>query len=137
MPVPQSSPAKRRTWQTWEKHVRAWRSSGLSQTQYARQHKIHPRTFFDWCCKIPPDCPPPSAQGSGLPKIPPQLPVRSAPPRVQFVPVPAGSFPHHEQGPEPTAKLTIRLGDRFRISIGEGVSSSFLARVVQVLEGIR
>jgi hypothetical protein len=29
--------------------VRQWRASGESQTAFARQQGIHPRTFWGWC----------------------------------------------------------------------------------------
>lgn len=135
MPVTQSLPARRRN---WEKHVRAWRSSGLPQERYAKQNGIHPRTFYDWCRKVAPGCPPPPAEVPGLPGAPSRRGSIPSSPEVQFVPVPARVLTSGPEQPRGRVeKLTIRIGQRIRISVGEGISSSLLARVVRVLEGIR
>lgn len=33
---------------SWEEHIRAWRSSGLSQAEYCRQHGISSKSFLYW-----------------------------------------------------------------------------------------
>ncbi len=32
----------------WQRHVEAWRESGLSQADYCRQQSINPKTFSAW-----------------------------------------------------------------------------------------
>ncbi len=32
----------------WQRHVEAWRESGLSQADYCRQQGINPKTFSAW-----------------------------------------------------------------------------------------
>ncbi|MCK9638242.1 MAG: IS66 family insertion sequence element accessory protein TnpB [Methylobacter tundripaludum] len=32
----------------WQRHVKAWRESGLSQADYCRQQGINPKTFSAW-----------------------------------------------------------------------------------------
>ena len=35
----------------WQKHLSQWQNSGLSQTEYCRQHDLHPDNFSYHKCK--------------------------------------------------------------------------------------
>lgn len=38
----------------WQRHVQAWRESGMSQADYCRQQGLNPKTFSKWArCKYP------------------------------------------------------------------------------------
>lgn len=36
----------------WRKHLRAWRGSGLSQTEYCRRHGVTAADFSWWKCEL-------------------------------------------------------------------------------------
>jgi len=44
----------------WQRHLTAWKASGLSQRAYSRQHDINVSTFNNWIRKpivpLPRDC---------------------------------------------------------------------------------
>lgn len=129
MPIPQSLPAKRRFWKS---HVESWRKSGLPQARYARQNGIHPRTFLDWCRKIPPMNIAPVTEGRLVRAF--QNP---EPTGVEFVSVPVTVLSAVDRPPAPCGSLAINLGRRFQIVVPQEFSSSLLVKVVQTLEGIR
>lgn len=129
MNIPQSLPEKRRF---WKKHVKAWRKSGLPQSQYARQNGIHPRTLLDWGRKIPPGKSDPRQQVGSAKTI--RKPEQSG---IEFVPVPVQIVSAVENHPAPCGNLAINLGRRFQIVVPQDFSPSLLARVVQTLEGIQ
>ena len=66
--------------------VAQWRARGGSQAHFARQHRVHPRTFWDWVRQHPPT--PPASEG---PPVEPRRPRFVA---VQVAPVaPTGDAP--------------------------------------------
>jgi hypothetical protein len=36
----------------WQRHVEAWRKSGLSQADYCRQQGLNPKTFSLWTRRV-------------------------------------------------------------------------------------
>ena len=42
----------RKKQETWSYHVEAWKSSGLSQIDYCRQHNLSKHRFTYWKCKL-------------------------------------------------------------------------------------
>jgi hypothetical protein len=36
----------------WEEHVRAWSRSGLTQSEYSREHGLLPKTFSGWVGRV-------------------------------------------------------------------------------------
>ena len=38
--------------QQWQAHIKAWKKSGLTQTAYAREHKLVYHQLLYWCRKI-------------------------------------------------------------------------------------
>lgn len=125
---PFQSPAQRRRY--WNRHLRAWRRSGLTQAEYARQHHISPKSLSYW-----------SGRGTSRRSIGPR-PVPPAPapsaeggPEVKFVPV-----PHDLLAPsrtrEASGHLVLRVGPRLRLTIPGDISPDTLTRVVQVLLGL-
>ena len=97
-----------------EVHISAWRQSGLSQSAYCRQHKLHPSTFSGWLAR---------------------LQKKTAWP-VTLVAVP-DTICQLAQGtsiePESTG-LSLVLGHRCRVEIGRQFDTGTFARLVAVLE---
>lgn len=97
-----------------EGHISAWRQSGLSQSAYCRQHKIHPSTFAGWLAR--------RQEKTVWP--------------VALVAVP-DNICQLAQGksiePESTG-LNLVLGHRCRIEIGRQFDTGTFARLVAVLE---
>jgi hypothetical protein len=79
--------------------VAQWRASGTSQAAFARQHHVHPRTFFDWIRACPPA---PSAAARPFVPVTVVAPPAPAPttdgliitlPRGERLDVPTGTAP--------------------------------------------
>lgn len=47
-----SEPHPQTKYEFWLKHVTAWRTSGLLQTAYSRQHNLNATTFNNWVRRI-------------------------------------------------------------------------------------
>ena len=92
----------------WTSHINAWKSSGLTQTEYCRQKELSRCQFTYWKCK---------------------LVKKSAP--VTFVPIMEQSvrsqIPHNNQAP---IKLII---DTYQIEIGDGFSPGTLSTLIRTL----
>ena len=89
----------------WERHIQSWRASGLSQTEYQRQHKLPQWQFFYWKKKL--DRPAPSNE-------------------VSLVPIPL-------PGARSEAPLSLIVNDRYRIEISEGFQPEVLEQVLEVV----
>jgi transposase-like protein len=90
--------------------VAQWRASLLSQAAFARQHHVHPRTFWDW-----------------IRQAPVAAPARPAP---RFVPVQVLDAPRERAGGE---GVTIVLPGGERIQVSVGTSPTWVAAVVAEL----
>jgi len=95
----------------WTSHINAWKSSGLTQTEYCRQKDLIRHQFTYWKCKL----------------------VKKSTP-VTFVPIMEQSLrsqpPHHNEAP---IKLII---DKYRIEIGDGFSPGTLSTLIRTLGNV-
>jgi len=64
MQRPPTTPAQR------ARLVAQWRANGGSQAHFARQHHVHPRTFWDWVRQHPPTRPPGEGAAPGKDRSP-------------------------------------------------------------------
>ena len=70
----------------WQRHVEAWRESGLSQADYCQQQGLNRKTFSVWTRRIQGD----SSLGKGAPlelrpiQLEPSAPVASTPASVML-----------------------------------------------------
>jgi hypothetical protein len=92
--------------------VAEWRASETTQAAFARQHRIHPRTFFDWVRACPP------APLVAAPAV--SVPGRFVP--VQLVPE------HPDPGLGPSLTIALPTGERLEVSAGS--SPAWVAAVV-------
>jgi len=96
--------------------VAKWRASKTTQAAFARQHRIHPRTFFDWVRA----CPPAPAAAALTVSVPgPFVPVHLVPERP-------------EPGVGPSLTIALSTGERIEVSAG-----SSPAWVTAVVAGLR
>ncbi len=97
-----------------ERHISAWRQSGLSQSQYCRQHKLHPSTFAGWLSRLP------SIQAWPVALVP-------VPDTICKLVQAASAEPE-------SAGFSLIVGRRCRIEIGRQFDAGTLTRLVAVLE---
>jgi transposase len=96
----------------WRAHVGAWQRSGLTQREYCRRQGLTEWSFSDWKRRL----------------------ARRSPAPVSFVPVAlrdrleACDCPAPRQHP-----LTVVVGDRYRVEVGEEFCGEALARLLAVL----
>ena len=96
--------------QFWSQHIDAWRSSGLSQAAYCREHQLRPNQLTYWKRRL--FTPPEVAQS------------QSNTPHSTFVPLSLNTA-------EPTAGgLKLRLPNGFEL---EGIEQRHLPMVAQLL----
>ena len=93
----------------WEKRLKDWRSSGMSQAAYCRRNGIRPKSFAYWKKK------------EGVPKK-----------EVRFVPV---SIPQEKSTPN-GSPIRVSWGEKFVIEIKDGFTPSTLRAVVHALAGV-
>jgi len=103
---PEASREDRR--RQFEKHIRRWRSSGLTQAEYCRRNDLTWSTFHYWRKRL--------AETSQA---------------VTLVQVPVG-FNGNGSGPWGQG-LTLVLGGRYKVEIGDNFNASTLARLVDTL----
>jgi len=92
----------------FEEHIRRWRSSGLTQAEYCRRNELKWSTFHYWRKRL-------AATSQA----------------VTLVQVPVG-FNRNGLGPWGQG-LTLLLGDRYKVEIGDNFKASTLARLVDTL----
>lgn len=88
----------------WEAHVHGWRSSGLTQAAYCREHGLKIKSFGNWK----------------------QKPTACAAP-VSLAEVPAAIFPFAKP-------IRLNIGERYRIEIERGFDCETLGRLLGVIE---
>jgi hypothetical protein len=101
----------------WERHIRAWRESGLSQAEYCRLHQLKPHQMIYWRERIPDESSTksPAADHSLVEVFPHQS-------SKQFEPA------------ELSASLYLIISDRFRIDIRNDFDPAALRRLILTLE---
>jgi hypothetical protein len=100
----------------WERHIREWRESGLSQAEYCRRYRLKPHRMIYWRKRIPDE---PSTEN---------------PADKSLVEV----FPHQTlnqfKSDEPSALLHLIISNRFRIEVQTDFDPSALRRLILTLE---
>lgn len=142
----------------WKCHLSAWRKSGLSQAEYARQRKISPKSLSYWAQRSGKvgTLPGPAAPGTGSV---PHSDCRKAlqalaacgqegpgshhfdgarveentVPSVQFVSLPSHLVATPGPGHLPSCKLVVGVGSRFRVTVPDGFSAENLEQVLRIL----
>ena len=94
----------------WSAHIKAWKSSGLSQAEYCRVYNLKSNAFTYW-------------KG-----------------RFKEITNPHGLIPvqllEETQLPElPSPHLIIRMGNTLSIEVPDGFDASTLAKVMEILKG--
>ena len=90
----------------WQEHMERWQSSGLTQADYCDRNGVKLSTFRYWRKRLAsPDTP------------------------VTLVPVGFG----RDRSASSTQGLTLVLGDRYKVEVGDNFNSSTLARLVDTL----
>lgn len=116
----------------WEQHVSAWRKSGKKQGLYAGQNGLKTKAFSYWCRKLRIENETSKTDSLASRTI---LPLVSAP--VTLVPVPTHRNLDLNQVRNSSDRLSIIIGERFRILVTPGYSPSLLTEVIGTLENIR
>lgn len=98
---------RKRKEQHWHHHLRAWTSSGLSQAEYCRRNQLSWKCFGYWKRKA--DRPDPSLRLVTVPV----RPVR-----------------------EPSTGLTLVIGERYRLEVGDGFNPETFEKLVRLLARI-
>lgn len=101
------SPQDRR--RQFEEHIRRWRNSGLTQTEYCRRHDLKWSTFHYWRKRL-----------------------EATSQAVTLVQVPIGLS--NEGSVFSGQGLTLLLGNRYKVEIGDHFNSATLVRLVETLE---
>jgi len=104
----------------WQDHIGLWRKSGLSQAAYCREQGLRVNRFSYWKRRLES-----GGKTSGLEAS------------LVRVPVLAGSGLLEDSTSGATsAVLEVRIGERYRISVGAGFVAAHLQALVRALEGI-
>jgi len=90
----------------FKEHMRRWRNSGLTQAEYCRRNELKWSTFHYWRKRL---------QDSAT--------------AVTLVRVPVSK----NLGRQPCQELTLVLGDRYKVEIGDNFNAATLARLVDTL----
>ena len=98
---------------SWQAHIKVWRKSGLSGTEYCRQRQLSYHAFIYWKKKL----------GSHQPQA-----------ATNFVPVPANLVCDHGL---PDSALKVEVGSRFKVEVHDGFRPGTLARIIATLEECR
>ena len=104
----------------WRHHIGLWRKSGLSQAAYCREQGLKVNRFTYWKRRLGAGGKTSASQAS-----------------LVRVPVLAGSglLEDSTSGAKPVV-LEVRIGERYRISVGNGFVAAHLQALVRALEGI-
>jgi hypothetical protein len=95
-----------------DRHIAAWRQSGLSRKAYCRQQNIRPSTFANWVKK----------DSTGWP--------------VELVAVPDELCQLHQSATPTSSGLSLVFGRCCRIEIAKQFDAETFVRLVAVVEGI-
>ncbi len=101
----ETTPEDRR--RQWEGHMTRWRDSGLTQAEYCRRNELKWSKFHYWRKRL-----------------------KDKPTAVTLVQVPVSNNLSCQPGQE----LTLILGSRYRVEIGDNFNPSTLAKLVDTLE---
>ena len=104
----------------WRHHIGLWRKSGLSQAAYCREQGLKVNRFTYWKHRLGAGGKTSASQAS-----------------LVRVPVLAGSGLLEDSiSGTKSAVLEVRIGERYRISVGDGFVAAHLQALVRALEGI-
>jgi transposase-like protein len=91
----------------WQRHVQAWRESGMSQADYCRQQGLNPKTFSKWA----------RGESPGEPTAPLEvIPVQVTP-----------------SSPATEAAVVLKLTRGVQLELSTAVSPRWLAKLLQCL----
>jgi len=90
----------------FQEHIRQWRSSGMTQAEYCRRNELKWSTFHYWRKRL-----------------------QEKATAVTLVQVPVSKNLSFQPGQE----LTLILGDRYKVEIGDDFKPSTLAKLVDTL----
>ena len=105
--VKQNDPTPQDRRSQFEEHMRRWRDSGLTQAEYCRRNELKWSTFHYWRKRL-----------------------QDETNAVTLVQVPVCKNIGCSSGRE----LTLLLGDRYKVDIGDNFNPSTLAKLVDTLE---
>jgi len=94
--------------ESWRSHIEAWRTSGLSQVNYCRQHELSRHRFTYWKCKLDKKSPP-----------------------VKFIPISGDSFRSQIRYNSQTS-IKLNIGS-YQIEIDDGFSAETLSALIFTL----
>lgn len=112
----------RGTREEWRERVRAWRASGLTRAEFARQAKLHPGTLTWWGWKL--------ASEGGQRRSRRGARRRRGESPLRFVEI-ASAATEVVGADESCIELEV---SGVRLRVGQGFRSETLARVLEVLE---
>ena len=101
----------------WQEHLARWRRSGLSQSQYCRQHGLRWHTFHYWRKKL-----------DGI------TATKAGGSRLRLVPLTALEIPREPSNPapHPAPRLRIHVGS-LMVEVEERIDAEILKRLVSAL----
>ena len=111
----------------WQKHLRAWSRSGLTQAEYCRQHQLSAPAFGWWKRQL---------QGTPRPRKGPPTAKQSEPcdtARARFIEVQHG--PHIDPGSRPTIYEVLLARGRV-IRVGHAFDPEVLKRLIATVEAL-
>ncbi|MES9818626.1 MAG: hypothetical protein ABW155_18470 [Candidatus Thiodiazotropha sp.] len=100
----------------WLQHINAWQDSGLSQTEYVRQHNLSPKSFGYYRRRYFQSQPAEMDESKNTFLLPVQLEDES------------------ETLSENQGSIFLTTPDGYRIELSSGFNADALQRVIQVLE---
>ena len=128
MPRPLLSSSRR---QSVQRHVVAWKESGLSRRDYSHQQGIPASTFSRWCRRFLPEV----LRVARLSSPPHASPVGDAG-EVKLVRVFPAAPTGSGRAPQKRPPLVLVVDRRFRLVLPDGFSPSTLREALRVLAGL-
>lgn len=100
---------------SWEKHIRKWEQSGLTQVEYCRKHGISDKCFVYWKKRI-------------------LLKPEEKP--LSFVQIPVPEFFPDKKDINALDSLTVLLGNNIKIEINKNFDPDTLKKAVETLRSM-
>lgn len=102
----------------WREHIKRWKRSGLTQTQYCNEHDIAYRTFCTWKARLSRSEKRAASKAPALVELPPQT--------VQDLTLSAPA--------QNSSRMVLQVGE-FHVALYDDFSVTSLRRLVRLLRG--
>ena len=98
----------------WNSHLERWQESGLSQSDYCREHDLKDHQFVYWKKRI----------------------IQTEETATKFVSLNLGSFTNKQPSPQPVSALRVVVSDGLKVEVEAGFDPHLLCQLIVALRGV-